>query len=215
TPEGIGVIVDGSGSATMWHQTFGDMSRNGMKMLASKVNVPDFGVAERLHLTLRVERARLRAEAPIGLRILEEEWRDKDMSLTNLKWGKAANSFVKLLVGNRSSQSLWMFKVKEEQNVSGRYKALTSSDMLKFNKLKWQLPLMFEMKGRCSKEQVFGYLLIVEASTKLIWLKKPLEELDTANALCGHYLDRDYTWYSSCEESNVLHMGKAYSGLDK
>ncbi|GKA06782.1 retrovirus-related pol polyprotein from transposon TNT 1-94 [Tanacetum coccineum] len=40
-PERIGVIIDGSGSAAMWHQRLGDMSRIGMNMLASKGNVLD------------------------------------------------------------------------------------------------------------------------------------------------------------------------------
>ncbi|GJR99673.1 hypothetical protein Tco_0316182 [Tanacetum coccineum] len=151
-PEGIGVIIDGSGSAAMQHQRLGDMSKIGMKMSASKGNVPDiqkamalhllhqyedpttmillskvatgvavetplqFGVAERLNRTFRVESTRLRAEAPkmlwvdsvsttyltyripyvpIRLRIPEEEWRGKDTSLAHLKvFG--CDSFVKL-----------------------------------------------------------------------------------------------------------------------
>ncbi|GJZ06852.1 hypothetical protein Tco_0540645 [Tanacetum coccineum] len=35
------------------------------------------------------------------------------------------------------------------------------SDMAEFNKPKWQLPLVFEMKDRCSEKQVLGYVLTV------------------------------------------------------
>nr|GEX84730.1 hypothetical protein [Tanacetum cinerariifolium] len=40
-PEGIGVIIDGSGRAALYHQRLGDMSMIDMNMLASKGNVPD------------------------------------------------------------------------------------------------------------------------------------------------------------------------------
>nr|GEX03055.1 hypothetical protein [Tanacetum cinerariifolium] len=63
-----------------------------------------------------------------------------------------------------------MFKVKEEYNGSKRYKArlvvkgfqqkrevddmlVAGSDMAEFNKPKWLLPLVFEMKDRCSEKQ--------------------------------------------------------------
>ncbi|GKE13324.1 retrovirus-related pol polyprotein from transposon TNT 1-94, partial [Tanacetum coccineum] len=38
---GIGAIINGSGSAALWHQRLGDMSRIGMSMLASKGKVLD------------------------------------------------------------------------------------------------------------------------------------------------------------------------------
>ncbi|GJR62157.1 retrovirus-related pol polyprotein from transposon TNT 1-94 [Tanacetum coccineum] len=83
----------------------------------------------------------------IGLHILEEEWQGKDTSLAHLKvFG--CDSYVKVKdvyeeaikctfigsdsdemrynfrdtkTGKKASQSLWMFKVKEEQNSSERY----------------------------------------------------------------------------------------------
>ncbi|GJY06014.1 retrovirus-related pol polyprotein from transposon TNT 1-94 [Tanacetum coccineum] len=38
---------------------------------------------------------------------------------------------------------------------------VAGSDMAEFNKPKWQLPLVFEMKDRCSEKQVLGYVLTV------------------------------------------------------
>ncbi|GKB87592.1 retrovirus-related pol polyprotein from transposon TNT 1-94, partial [Tanacetum coccineum] len=39
------------------------------------------------------------------------------------------------------------------------------SDMAKFNKPKWKFPLVFEMKDRCSKKHVLGYVLTVGVTT--------------------------------------------------
>ncbi|GKD89977.1 hypothetical protein Tco_1365484, partial [Tanacetum coccineum] len=43
------------------------------------------------------------------------------------QWEKATNermcSFVRISAGMKASQSLWMFKVKEEQNSNERYEA--------------------------------------------------------------------------------------------
>ncbi|GKD51472.1 retrovirus-related pol polyprotein from transposon TNT 1-94 [Tanacetum coccineum] len=39
------------------------------------------------------------------------------------------------------------------------------SDMAKLNKPKWWLPLVFEMKDRCSEKQVLGYVLTVGVTT--------------------------------------------------
>ncbi|GKD02974.1 hypothetical protein Tco_1177948 [Tanacetum coccineum] len=206
---------------------------------------------------------------PIGLRILEEEWRGKDTSLAYLKEsqvvlvdilenliendsiaaehglsseitqspedhmkntlktehppirealrfhryeGPAESSGLRLPAGKKASQKLWMFKVKEEHDGSKRYKArlvlqepsyvgalndtstqhksegfllagqkenlecilkqivygliqaprlwllkvddmlVAGSDVAEFNKPKWQLPLMFEMKDKCSEK---------------------------------------------------------------
>ncbi|GJR04551.1 retrovirus-related pol polyprotein from transposon TNT 1-94 [Tanacetum coccineum] len=49
-------------------------------------------------------------------------------------------------------------------------------DMAEFNKPKWLLPLVFEMKDRCSEKQVIGYVLIIGVTTverdwsKLVWI---------------------------------------------
>ncbi|GKB39064.1 retrovirus-related pol polyprotein from transposon TNT 1-94 [Tanacetum coccineum] len=95
-------------------------------------------------------------------------------------------SLVRISTGKKASQRLLMFKVKEEQNDRKRYKARlepsyvgalndTSTqhksegpDMAEFNKLKWQLPLVFEMKDRCSEKQVLGYVLTVGV-TRVEW----------------------------------------------
>ncbi|GJY65465.1 retrovirus-related pol polyprotein from transposon TNT 1-94 [Tanacetum coccineum] len=42
---------------------------------------------------------------------------------------------------------------------------LHGSDMAEFNKPKWLLPLVFELKDRCSEKQVLGYVLIVGVTT--------------------------------------------------
>ncbi|GJT15646.1 retrovirus-related pol polyprotein from transposon TNT 1-94 [Tanacetum coccineum] len=110
-PKGIGAIIDGSGSATLW---FGDNVSEDKETAETAARVA-FGVAKRLSQTFRVESTRIRVEAlkmlwadsvstayliyripyvPIGLRIPEEEWRGKDTSLTYLKvFG--CDSFVK------------------------------------------------------------------------------------------------------------------------
>ncbi|GJS81230.1 hypothetical protein Tco_0747771 [Tanacetum coccineum] len=122
--EGIGAIIDGSGSAAL---LFGEAEEgfpynvredketaeaaagvaNGIVMLKMVPKTPlQFGVAERLSRTFRIERMGLRAEAPkmlwaykvstayviylipyvsIGLCIPEEEWLGKDTSLAHLK----------------------------------------------------------------------------------------------------------------------------------
>ncbi|GJR94960.1 hypothetical protein Tco_0267134 [Tanacetum coccineum] len=38
---------------------------------------------------------------------------------------------------------------------------VVGSDVAEFNKPKWQLPLVFEMKDRCFEKQVLGYVLTV------------------------------------------------------
>ncbi|GJR01436.1 retrovirus-related pol polyprotein from transposon TNT 1-94 [Tanacetum coccineum] len=123
-PEGIGAIIDCSGSAALWfeeaeesflHNVSKDKETGetaagvakGIVMLKMVPETPlQFGVAERLSQTFRVESTRLRVEVPkmlwadsvstayviyhipyipIGLHIPEEEWRGKDTSLTHLK----------------------------------------------------------------------------------------------------------------------------------
>ncbi|GJT48112.1 hypothetical protein Tco_0974269 [Tanacetum coccineum] len=42
---------------------------------------------------------------------------------------------------------------------------VVGSDMAEFNKPKWQLPLVFEMKDRCYEKQVLGYVLTVGVTT--------------------------------------------------
>ncbi|GJW61416.1 retrovirus-related pol polyprotein from transposon TNT 1-94 [Tanacetum coccineum] len=105
-PEGIGAIINGSGSATVWfgeakesflHNVSEDKETTeirapGVTIVMLKM-VPEtplqFGVAERLSRTLRAEITRIR------LRIPEEEWQGKDKSLTHLKvFG--CDSFVKV-----------------------------------------------------------------------------------------------------------------------
>nr|GEV69124.1 hypothetical protein [Tanacetum cinerariifolium] len=124
-PEGIGAVINGSGSTAVW---FGEAEesflhnisedKETVKVRASKSYgrivmlkmVPEtplqFGVAERLSRTFRVESTRLRVEAPkmlwadsvsmtyliyripyvlTGLRIPDKEWPVKDTSLVHLK----------------------------------------------------------------------------------------------------------------------------------
>ncbi|GJS73065.1 retrovirus-related pol polyprotein from transposon TNT 1-94 [Tanacetum coccineum] len=113
-------------------------------------------------------------------------------------------SLVRISAGKKASQRLWMFRVKEEQDGSKRYKArlvvkgfqqkrrvdyneilslvvkmttiklvlsivaagaFLCSDMAEFNKPKWQFPLVFEMKDRCSEKHVLSYVLTVDVTT--------------------------------------------------
>nr|GEU31486.1 retrovirus-related Pol polyprotein from transposon TNT 1-94 [Tanacetum cinerariifolium] len=123
-PEGIGAIIDASkGNVTDVHKK--DMALHLLHqskdhatliLLSKTAAGVAFGVAKRLSQTFRAESMRLRAEAlkvlwansvsityliyrilyvSIGLHILEEEWREKDTSLTHLKvFG--CDSFVKV-----------------------------------------------------------------------------------------------------------------------
>ncbi|GJV21034.1 retrovirus-related pol polyprotein from transposon TNT 1-94 [Tanacetum coccineum] len=129
-PEGIGVIINGSGSAAVWfreaeesfiHNVSEDKetTENGIVMLKMVSETPiQFGVAERLSRTFRAESTGIRVEAPkmlwadsvsttyliyripyvlIGLRIPEEEWQGKEVSLAHLRvFG--CDSFVKVKV---------------------------------------------------------------------------------------------------------------------
>ncbi|GJS58440.1 putative reverse transcriptase domain-containing protein, partial [Tanacetum coccineum] len=98
-------------------------------------------------------------------------------------------SLVKLPAGKKASQRLWMFKVKEEQDGSKSFmqkdkvrvichepmlllkedgsscirQLLNVDDMLVAGSN--MLPLVFEMKDRCSKKQVLGYVLTVGITT--------------------------------------------------
>ncbi|GJS04042.1 hypothetical protein Tco_0320550 [Tanacetum coccineum] len=81
------------------------------------------------------------------------------------------SSLVILPTGKKASQSLWMFRVKEEQD-GGKRQLLKVNDMLVagsnmavLNKPNGHLPLVFEMKDRCSKKQVLGYVLTVGVTT--------------------------------------------------
>ncbi|GKA51760.1 retrovirus-related pol polyprotein from transposon TNT 1-94 [Tanacetum coccineum] len=106
-PEGIGAIINGSGSAAVW---FGEAEESFLHNVSEDKETAEvgatgvaFGVAERLSRTFRAESTGIRAEAPkmlwadsvsttyliygipyvpIGLRIPEEEWRGKDTSRT-------------------------------------------------------------------------------------------------------------------------------------
>ncbi|GJX77376.1 retrovirus-related pol polyprotein from transposon TNT 1-94 [Tanacetum coccineum] len=222
-PEEIGAITNSSGSAAVGDKETAKAGASSCRRIVMLKMVPEtplhFGVAKRLSQTFRAESMRHRAEAPkmlwansvsttyliyripyvpIGLRILEEEWRGKDTSLAHLKaaaqmkcdtafgirrvtrlsvaeilhlWtrfmepdtsegSKNSGSFedsgrsdeefskdgassneggsetphvrrstresrapVRLPAGKKASQRLWMFKVKEEQDGSKRYKA--------------------------------------------------------------------------------------------
>ncbi|GJS13676.1 retrovirus-related pol polyprotein from transposon TNT 1-94 [Tanacetum coccineum] len=118
-PEGIGAIINGSGSAAVW---FGEAEESSLHNVSEDKETAEtaakvvFGVAKRLSRTFRAESTGIRAEASkmlwadlvsttyliyhipyvlIGLRIIEEEWRGKDTSLANLKvFG--CDSFVKM-----------------------------------------------------------------------------------------------------------------------
>ncbi|GJV66770.1 retrovirus-related pol polyprotein from transposon TNT 1-94, partial [Tanacetum coccineum] len=118
--EGIGAIIDGSGSAALYllllAKWFGEAEEAFFHNVREDKETTKFGVAERLSRTFRAESTGLRAEASnmlwadsvsttyliyhipyvsIGLRIPEEEWRRKDTSLAHLKvFG--CDSFVKV-----------------------------------------------------------------------------------------------------------------------
>ncbi|GJY88896.1 retrovirus-related pol polyprotein from transposon TNT 1-94 [Tanacetum coccineum] len=96
-------------------------------------------------------------------------------------------SLVILPAGKKASQSLWMFRqgfsaswagrkprVQIEGNFVRTYSSteamvddmlVAGSDMAEFNKPKWQLPLVFEMKNRCSEKHVLSYVLTVGVTT--------------------------------------------------
>ncbi|GJV97257.1 retrovirus-related pol polyprotein from transposon TNT 1-94 [Tanacetum coccineum] len=80
-----------------------------------------FGVAERLSRTFRAERTGIHAEASIGLRIPEEEWRGKDTSLTHLKvFG--CDSFVKVKdVYGEAMKCTFIGSGSDEMRYSFRY----------------------------------------------------------------------------------------------
>ncbi|GKF06992.1 hypothetical protein Tco_0041216 [Tanacetum coccineum] len=164
-PEGIGAIINGSGSAALWHQRLGDMSRIGMSMLASKGKVLDvrkvdiyfckpggLGKQENLSFIMsmksrklqsrscgRAESTGIRVEAlkmlwaysvstayliyripyvPIGLRILEEEWRGKDTSLTYLKMKCDTGFGIRRVTGLSEAEilHLWTRFMKPEND---------------------------------------------------------------------------------------------------
>ncbi|GKC61409.1 hypothetical protein Tco_1089007 [Tanacetum coccineum] len=91
----------------------------------------------------------------------------------------------RLPTGKKTSQRLWMFKVKEEQNSSENvHGSIRGFDMSEFNKPKWQLPLVFEMKDRYSEKHVLSYVLIVGVTTAEVlifvedsWNKEPCRDV--------------------------------------
>ncbi|GJV68046.1 retrovirus-related pol polyprotein from transposon TNT 1-94 [Tanacetum coccineum] len=128
-PEGIGAIINGSGSAAVW---FGEAEESFLHNIKEDKETTEvgatgvaFGVAERLSRTFRAESTGLRAEAlkmlwadsvsttyliyripyvPIGLRIPEEEWRGKDTSLAHLKVIRSRDiTFMDLIYEARSA----------------------------------------------------------------------------------------------------------------
>ncbi|GJU76601.1 hypothetical protein Tco_1273671 [Tanacetum coccineum] len=100
-----------------------------------------FGVAERLSRTFRAESTRIRVEASKML------WAD---SVTSWAGRKPRVQIEENFVRTDSSTETMV----DDMLVVG-------SDMAEFNKPKWQLPLVFEMKDICSEKQVLGYVLTV------------------------------------------------------
>ncbi|GJY83783.1 retrovirus-related pol polyprotein from transposon TNT 1-94, partial [Tanacetum coccineum] len=83
-------------------------------------------------------------------------------------------ALIRISAGKKASQRLWIFKVKEEHDGSKSCEddynqvddmLVAGSDMAEFNKPKWQLPLVFEMKDIYSEKQVLGYVLTVGVTT--------------------------------------------------
>ncbi|GJU64056.1 hypothetical protein Tco_1245891 [Tanacetum coccineum] len=104
-------------------------------------------------------------------------------------------SLVRLPAGKKASQSLWMFMVKEEQDGSKRLVlsivaagAFLCSDMAEFNKPKWQLPLVFEMKDRCSEKHV----LTVDS-----WNEEPCIDVHQVGDEIEVEVMRNFNWPSS------------------
>ncbi|GJS56443.1 retrovirus-related pol polyprotein from transposon TNT 1-94 [Tanacetum coccineum] len=135
-PEGIGVIINGSGSAAVW---FGEAQESflhnvsedketaetaaGVTVEASKMLWADSVVPAYL-ISMSTTKPN---HVPIGLRIPEEEWRGKDTSLTHLKvFG--CDSFVKVkdvcgeamkctFIGSGSDEMRYSFRdTKSHQN---------------------------------------------------------------------------------------------------
>nr|GEV59067.1 hypothetical protein [Tanacetum cinerariifolium] len=105
-------------------------------------------------------------------------------------------SLVRIPTRKKALQRLLMLKVKEEQNNSERGKG---SDMAEFNKPKWQLPLVFEMKDIYSKKQVFGYVLTVGVTT--VDFNWPLIELITED---GFLPKRGYSQFNDVSSGYLV-----------
>ncbi|GKE09979.1 hypothetical protein Tco_1413530, partial [Tanacetum coccineum] len=96
-------------------------------------------------------------------------------------------SLVRLPAGKKASQSLWMFRQGFSASWAGRKPRVqiegnsvrtdssteamvddmlvAGSDMAELNKPKGQLPLVFEMKDKCSKKHVLSYVFTVGVTT--------------------------------------------------
>ncbi|GJU42663.1 putative reverse transcriptase domain-containing protein [Tanacetum coccineum] len=99
-------------------------------------------VEDQMKNTLKTENP-ARREAP---RLYRDEDPPESPGLRN-----QTCSLVRLPVGKKASQSLWMFRgVGWHQKVDDMLVA--GSDMAEFNKPKWLFPLVFELKDRCSKK---------------------------------------------------------------
>ncbi|GJS81782.1 retrovirus-related pol polyprotein from transposon TNT 1-94 [Tanacetum coccineum] len=89
-PKGIDTIINGSGSAAMWHQILGDMSKIGGLGKQKKLS---FIMSEKTRKLQKLKQTA--AGVAVGLHIPEGEWRGKDTSLAHLKvFG--CDSFVKV-----------------------------------------------------------------------------------------------------------------------
>ncbi|GJW42406.1 reverse transcriptase domain-containing protein [Tanacetum coccineum] len=106
----------------------------------------------RVQMSTRESRASVSKESIQWKKVINEE-------MVSLEKNQTC-SLVRLPANKKASQSLWMFKVKEEHNRNERYEAPLSivaagaflcSDMTEFNKPKW---LVFKMNDRYSEKQV-------------------------------------------------------------
>nr|GEW98475.1 ribonuclease H-like domain-containing protein [Tanacetum cinerariifolium] len=134
------------------------------------------------------------SETPYKKAIIEE--------MVSLKMNQAC-SLVRLPAGKNTSQSLWMFMIKEEQDGSKRYKArLMVKD--------------FQQKRGIDYNEIFSPVVKM---TTVSWVeRKPRVEIE------GNYIRTDssteataLTWQNltSLSESKVLQLGKACSDIDK
>ncbi|GJT66420.1 retrovirus-related pol polyprotein from transposon TNT 1-94, partial [Tanacetum coccineum] len=90
--------------------------------------------------------------------------------------GKEENLVCKLkksLYGLKQAPRQWYLKFESFRQRAGYKRCAMDhcSDMAEFNKPKWLFPLVFEMKDRCSKKQVLGYVLTVDTKSSINLVK--------------------------------------------
>ncbi|GJW63265.1 retrovirus-related pol polyprotein from transposon TNT 1-94 [Tanacetum coccineum] len=80
--DGINAAIDGRGNTALWHQRLGHMSEKGMKILASK-GLPKMFWKD--SVTTASYLINHEPSVPLGFQTPEEEWQEKEVSLTHLK----------------------------------------------------------------------------------------------------------------------------------